>query len=192
MARFRDPGPLPIAPLEARGNVRFARGVSFSTDDATDPECARAAPNVATGPAGAVSSEDSIASVIDPSAADSAAYYLTAAQIAALDSVGVMHVHGDTIIGGGTLDGVLIVDGALEIAGAWTVHGLVVARGPVNAASGSVAVTGALLSFAAPSATPAIDLGAGSITWSPCTVQHAIRQLVGVRPVRQRSWAELF
>ncbi|HVX40058.1 MAG TPA: hypothetical protein VHB25_10835, partial [Gemmatimonadaceae bacterium] len=78
------------------------------------------------------------------------------------------------------------------ITGAWTVHGLVVARGRVDAAAGSLSLSGALLSYAPTVDSTAIDLGAGAITWSPCTVQRALRRVLGARPVRQRSWAELF
>lgn len=193
IVRFRDIGSLPLAPLEARGNVRLARGIPFSTDGATDPDCARAPANVATGPSGAVTSEDSVSSLADPAAADSASFYLTAAQLAALDSAGALqHVRGDTTIASGSFDGIMVVDGTMEITGPWTVHGLVVSRGPIKAASGSIAVTGAMMSFAPPAATPAIDLSAGAIVWSPCGVQRALRRALGVRPARQRSWSELF
>lgn len=192
VARFATAGTLPGAPLVARGNVRIARGVSFAADQTIDPDCARAAPNVVVVPGATVSSADSIAWLADSAAADSSAFYLTAAQLATLDSAGAVHVRGDTVVAGGTFDGVMVVDGSLQLAGAWTVHGLVVVRGAVNAATGSIALTGALMSYAPASASPAADLGAGTLVWSPCTVQRAFRRLLHARPARQRSWAELF
>jgi len=192
VARFISVGALPGAPIEARGNVRLAHGITFSSDSETDPDCAAVAATVIVGPGASVANPDSIATRADSTAADSASYYLTASQLAALDSAGVIHVRGDTTISGGSLDGVMLVDGALAITGSWIVRGLVVVRGAVNAATGTLTVSGAIMSFAPRSDTLAIDIGAGAITWSPCTVQRALRRALGVRPVRLRSWAELF
>ena len=83
-------------------------------------------------------------------AGDSASYYLTGDQAAALEHAGnVRHVHGDTIIGGGSFDGILVVDGALTITGPFVATGVIVARGRIDARAGGLVVTGSLMSFAA-------------------------------------------
>ncbi|HVX37934.1 MAG TPA: hypothetical protein VHB25_00075, partial [Gemmatimonadaceae bacterium] len=113
VARFASVGALPLAPIQSRGNVRLARGVSFSADSSGDVECARSATNIVLAPGAAVSAIDSVASTVDSAAADSTRYYLSAAQLAMLDSAGALHVRGDTTIAAGTFDGVMVVDGVV-------------------------------------------------------------------------------
>jgi hypothetical protein len=192
--RWRSPGQLPPSALVARGDVRLAAGATFSVDTTGDADC-RAVPSAdVTVPAGAVVTQVSGTSVSSaPTAADSTTYMLTSSQIAQLTGPGVTHVAGDTTIAGGVFQGILIVDGVLTIAGPYTVTGLIVARRSIVATSGTLVVTGAMLSFAlSQTSVPAIDLGPSNIRYSRCAIAAAIRRAVPLRPVRERSWAELF
>ena len=59
--------------------------------------------------------------------------------------------------------------------------------------AGGLTVTGALMSFAAPTdGAAAIDLAGATIRYAGCTVARAFRVAFPPRPVRDRSWAELF
>ena len=145
-------------------------------------------------PGAVVSGGDSSRVAMRPSAADTSGYYLTASQLATLDSAHtIVHVRGDTTLTGGSgLDGILIVDGSVTIVGAYRATGLIVARGPIVATGGGFSLTGAALSFATPASAPAIELSDATIRYSICAVARAFRVALAPRPVRQRSWAEVF
>jgi hypothetical protein len=198
VARFPIPATMPPAPLIARGNVAAGSGATFLSDTSRDAECAESLGAAAVIAPGSVAGlPDGAASQSSPSAADSSTYYMAVAALwsrAPPDAMpGVTHVRGDTTLGGGSFSGVLLVDGALTVAGPLTISGLVIARGPIDASAGSVNLTGAMMSYAPDSAAaPAIRLGAASIRYSPCAVARALRAALPPRPVRQRSWAELF
>jgi len=127
-------------------------------------------------------------------AADSSTYYLAAWQRLLVDSApNIIHVIGDTTIAGGTLDGIFVVDGNLTILGSLTATGLIIARGTIDVALGSINLSGAMLSFATPRpGRYAIDVAAGIIRYSPCTILHAWRRSLSLRSVRHRGWAEVF
>jgi len=194
VARWREPAPMPPAAIVARGDVRLGGGVVVASDTAGDADC-RPGPvaSVVTAPGSAVTSADSLSIATDAAAQDSAAYLLTARQLQRLGGASVVRVAGDTTIAGGAFEGILIVDGALTIGGPFSASGLVVSRGPIAATAGGLAVTGAIMSFAPRSpGRPAIDLGPATLRYSPCVIAKAVRRVVPLRPVRARSWAELF
>lgn len=194
VARWRMPGPLPPSALVSRGSVRLV-GVTFAVDSSTDAEC-NAAPSgdVMVAPGDSVSSGDSVTTTVSARAADPSTYLITPAQIARLSGApGVTRVLGDTVITGDSFDGILIVDGSLTITGPFRATGLVVSRGPIVAVSGGLVVKGALMSFALPpNGQQAVDLRSSNLRYSPCTVATMLRNAVPLRPVRERSWAELF
>ena len=170
IARFPSPGPVPSAALVTPGQVTLGAGVALSADSSGDPDCRAAA------------------LVAHPT--DSASYYLTAPQLALLDpSTAVYHVRGDTTIADGSFSGILIVDGNVLITGAFDMNGLLVARGRVDV-TGALAMNGALMAFApGPSA---IHVAGGFVRYSTCPIGHIFRTLGAPRPVRHRSWLELF
>ena len=127
----------------------------------------------------------------DAMAADSATYFMTSRQLEALAIAdGARVVAGDTTIAGGSYKGILLVNGALRITGPFDATGIVIARGPIDAAD-SVHVIGAMLSFAQSPST-AIALHGGSIVYSPCAITRLLRVASPPRPVRERSWSEIF
>jgi hypothetical protein len=192
VARFPSPGSLPGAGLVAHGSIA-ARDAAFDVDTARDADCASTTPpSVIVGSGATADLPSGVRADVSADAADPATYYLTARQITLLDGgFGVVHVRGDTTIAGGSFDGVLVVEGALTITGAYQVTGLVVARGPIVATAANLTVVGSAMSLAAPPAV-AIQLGGATIRYAPCTVARAFRRAVLPRPVRLRSWAELF
>lgn len=197
VAHFPSIGALPSAAIVSRGGVSIASDVAFPADTATEPDCGgRAAADVIVGPtAGVVGSGAAAARVSHQSAAtDSSTYFATAVQLASLGGASdFVRVRGDTVIAGGTFAGILLIDGSLTVAGPFTVSGLVIALGHIDARSGGLAVTGGLMSFAAPTdGSPAIDLAGATIQYAGCAAARAFRVAFSPRPVRDRSWAELF
>jgi hypothetical protein len=197
VVRFPALGGAPLAAIVSRGGVSIGRDVTLSVDLAAEADCASppvadlvVAPGAVVGGAGAA-----IVRVAEQTlAADSASYYLTGGQVAALEHAGnVRHVRGDTVIGGGAFDGILIVDGTLTIAGPFIASGVIVARGRIDARAGGLVMDGSLMSFApAAAGTSAIDLASATVRYSACAVARSLRMAGPLRPVRQRSWAELF
>jgi len=195
VARWRAPGRAPPSALVSRGSVRLAAGVTFTVDSSADAECGvQSAVDVMLAPGASVSSVASVASTVSAKAADSSTYLLAASQLAQLAGAsGVAHVFRDTVIAGGSFEGILIVDGSLTITGTFRATGLVVSRGPIIAAAGGLVVKGALMSFASlPNGQQGVVLGRSTLCYSPCTVATILRKTVPLRPVRERSWAELF
>jgi hypothetical protein len=194
VARWRTPGPPPSA-LVSRGPIRLEGGVTFAFDSSADAECGvPSGTNVTVAPGASVSSVDSVATAVSVRASDSSTYLLTSAQLTQLSGApGVTHVFGDTVIAGGSFEGILIVDGSLTITGPFRATGLFVSRGAIVATSGSLVLEGALMSFASPpKGQQAVDLAFANLRYSPCIVASMLRRAVPLRPVRERSWAELF
>jgi len=189
VARFPVLGPTPFAGLIARGNVSV-NDVRFESDTAGDADCAtRATASIVVAPGATWSSSDSVRGAIDARAADSSTFFMTTRQMVALAIAGGARiVAGDTTIAGGSYKGILLVGGALRITGPFVVTGIVIARGPI-AATDSVRVAGAMMSFAS---SPAIALHGGTIVYSPCVIARLLRLASPPRPVRERSWSEIF
>lgn len=195
VARFPSPGPPPPAAIVARGNVVARDDVAFASDTSGDPDCAVASSmDVVTAPGATASVGDSVRAVVLASASDSATYYMKARQLAMFDSAAsVVHVRGDTTIAGGAFSGILLVDGSITVTGPFTVTGLVVARGSISAIAGGFSLSGAIMAFGNPTrGTTAVEIAHSTIRYAPCVVANALRRGARPRPVRQRSWAELF
>lgn len=194
VAEFPRIGPLPVAGIEARGDVALAADVSFDADTSGDVDCAArgAVSRISVAPGASATVAPGIAIDVSGAAADSNSYFLTTWQRALLSSGAVIirRVSGDTTITGGVFDGILLVDGAVTVTGAWIVNGMVVATGPIRASAG-LSVTGALLSaYTGPGR--AIDLAGATIRFAPCIVAAALRRVSSPRLVRERAWAELY
>lgn len=170
IALFPSPGPTPPAALVTPGQVALGDSVVVAVDSGGDPDCRDAT------------------QVAHPT--DTASYYLTASQLALLDSSPVVHhVRGDTTIAGGSFSGLLIVDGNAFVTGDFFINGLLIARGRIDVA-GSIAANGALMAFA--SGSSAIHITAGFVRYAPCPIGQVFRTLRPPRPVRRRNWLELF
>jgi hypothetical protein len=196
VARWPLPGPLPLTALVARGDVRLT-AATFAVDTSGDADCRTVAPaDVSVGPGASVTSVAGTSVLSTPLAADSSTYWLAPGQLTQLmrlATTGVTYVANDTTITGGVFQGILIVDGVLTITGPYTVTGLVIARRSIVATAGGLVVTGAMMSFAPlQTSVPAIDLGSSNIRYSRCAIAAALRHALPLRPVRERSWVELF
>jgi hypothetical protein len=173
VARIPPLGPIPPAPLVARGVVAVGSSTTFAPDSVGDPDCAAKS----TAPRVAASS-------------DSTVYLLAPHQRALLDSApSVVHFPHDTTLGPGSFTGIMIADGSLAFAAPFTMTGLVVARGAISLRAG-VTVVGALTSFDS-SAYPAITGDSAIVRYSPCAVARELRQLLPPRRIRSRSWLEV-
>ena len=193
VARFSVPGGPPPAGVVARGKVIVPDAVHATIDTSGDVDCAapRDTPDVIVAPGGAWATGDSIRVAVDARAADSATYYLASRQLSWLDrAIDVRRVAGDTTIAGGSYQGILLVGGAIRITKPFTIVGLMIARGPIEALD-SLNVTGAIESFASSQQT-SISLSSGAMAYAPCIIARMLRRASPPRPVRERSWSEIF
>ena len=193
VARFPPIGAPPPAAIVARGNIRLGDDVRFTVDTTRDADCAAGVgPDVVVGPGASVRVPAGIRVDTADVARDSATYYMTMSQRAALSAAaGVVHVAGDTTITGGTFDGMLIVDGSLTLRGAFAASGVIIVRGGVDASDALFSLRGALLVYATPPNVSTILTGA-SVEYSPCVVARVMRAALSPRVIRMRSWAEIF
>jgi hypothetical protein len=196
IARWRLVGPIPGAPIVARGNVRLGSSVVIQVDSTGDTDCRADSlgAQVIVGTDAVVTSADTLRVRHAPTADDSSSYFLTSSQRLLLENApGVVRVAHDTTIAGGQFDGVLLVDGNLVIAGPLVGSGVIVTRGSIDAHDGSVAFDGTLMSFAPrDDARFAVDIGAGTVRFTVCESAHAIRRISPLRVVRARGWSEMF
>jgi hypothetical protein len=195
VARWRPLLPLPVSPLMARGSVRLRGGLVVAGDTASDAECAATSfASVTVSPGSLVTSADSVSSATDPRAGDPAHYAQTDWQLRALENAsGAIHVRADTQISNSSFQGVMIADGSVSIVGPFTLKGIIVARGPIVSSTNALSITGAMLSFAVPSAGQfAIDVAGGVVRFSPCVVARELRRVAQLRVVQQRNWTEIF
>ncbi|MEO6877398.1 MAG: hypothetical protein ABI205_02880, partial [Gemmatimonadaceae bacterium] len=195
VARFPSVGALPGAAIVSRGEVSITADVLFASDSVADPDCsAPTAADIVVAPSASVSGPGIARVAHLQSATDSAVYFITAGQIAALNNANaVVHVWRDTVIAGGSFTGILVVDGRLTISGPFAATGLLIALGPVDATAGGLTLNGTLMSFAAPTdGSAAVTLAGASIRYGGCAISRAFRVAFPPRLVRGRSWAELF
>jgi hypothetical protein len=196
IARWHPMGGLPGAAIVSRGNVRLGPGVNIHADSTGEADCRvdQLGAQLIVGESAVVKSADTVRVQQAQSADDSLTYFLSAVQRARLNNASaIVRVGHDTTISNGRFDGVLLIDGGLAITGAFTGSGLIVARGAIDARAATVSFDGALMSFApASDESFAVDLGAGTLRFSPCEIAHAIRRTMPLRAVRARSWSEMF
>lgn len=194
VARFPNVGAVPEAAIVARGNVHLGHDVLFQADTSHDPDCSTdPAADVIVAPGAVVTGGDTSRATVRAAAADTATYYLTASQLAVLDGARtIIHVRGDTTITAGQFDGILIADGSVTVSGAYRMTGLIIARGRIEVLGGGFSLTGAILSFENPVTENAIELSGATIRYSSCSVARVLRVALSPRPVRQRSWSEVF
>ena len=196
IARWRLVGPIPGAPIVARGNVRLASSVSITVDSTGDADCRAESlgAQVVVGEGAVVTSADTLRVRHARMADDSSSYFLAPSQRLLLENApSVVRVAHDTTIADGRFDGVLLVDGNLAISGSFVGSGLIVARGVIDARDANASFDGALMSFAPRDDSRfAVDIGAGAVRLVTCEIAHTMRRASPLRVVRTRSWSEMF
>lgn len=196
IARWRLVGPIPDAPIVARGNVRLGSSVAIQIDSTGDADCRAElfGAQVIVGTDAVVAFADTLRVRHAPTADDSASYFLAPSQRSLVENApGVVRVAHDTTIAGGGFDGVLLVDGNLVITGPFIGSGVIVTRGVIDARDGNVSFDGVLMSFAPrDDARFAVDLGAGTVRFARCEIAQTMRRLSPLRVVRARGWSEMF
>ncbi|AHG93895.1 hypothetical protein J421_6360 (plasmid) [Gemmatirosa kalamazoonensis] len=106
----------------------------------------------------------------------------------------IIYVNGNlTLNGNGRGQGILLVNGSLEIDGTFDFSGLIIVRDDVNKGTGTATITGAILARNINLSTGGSNFtGNQFVQYSKCAVESALRGSAVLRPVRERSWAQLF
>jgi hypothetical protein len=87
--------------------------------------------------------------------------------------------------------GVLLIDGDLEIQGNFEWSGVIVVRGSLLVSGTGNRIYGAVLVEAGPLGAGSID-GDLELWYSECAVRQALTGAATIRPLRARSWAQLY
>jgi hypothetical protein len=106
----------------------------------------------------------------------------------------LIHASSDLTLVGGRGQGVLLVDGRLRLGGPLEFSGQIVARRGIETIADGVELRGMVLSASASNDDgAAVSLrNAMTLHASVCDAQHGVASWLTPRPVRERSWAELF
>jgi hypothetical protein len=106
----------------------------------------------------------------------------------------IIYVNGNLQLNGnGRGQGILLVNGSLEFDGTFDFVGIIIVRDDINKGTGTANVTGAILAR-----NINIPDGGSNFTgneyvqYSKCAVESALRGSAVLKPVRERSWAQLF
>jgi hypothetical protein len=101
---------------------------------------------------------------------------------------GNVHLNGN-----GRGQGILLVNGDLEINGTFDFNGIIIVRDDVKRGTGAALVNGAILARNVNLADGGMFwAGTQNVQYSKCAIESALRGSAILRPVRERSWAQLF
>jgi hypothetical protein len=103
----------------------------------------------------------------------------------------IIYATGNVKINGGRGQGILLIDGDLELAGGVEFYGPVIATGRVRSAGTGGHVYGGVMAQNV-ELDPNVITGNSVINYSACAVQRALLGAGTVRPIAERSWAQLY
>lgn len=204
--------PSPSSGLTSVGSVGIGGGVTFDQDTTRQGgmPCGQSTVSVVLAPGSTLFAESggsiaTIASGNQATAGDPTTYALApegwasfAARAtvryppgvrATLVAAPILYGGGDLVIDGGSGRGLLLAEGRITIDGPTVFTGLIVARGGITI-NATTEVTGAVMSVA--SGSGAVSLQTAAIHYSACAVAAAVASATLPRPVRGRSWLEMF
>jgi hypothetical protein len=103
----------------------------------------------------------------------------------------IIHVNGDLRLDGGYGQGILLVSGDLEVTGGAEFYGPVIVKGSLRTTGAGARFIGGVMA-ANVELDPDADPGNAVIAYSSCALATALQASAPGRPVRERSWAEIF
>lgn len=104
----------------------------------------------------------------------------------------IIYRNGNLKVQNGRGQGVLLVEGDLEIRGNFEFTGLVITRGEVKANGTGNKVTGGVLARNADLGDLTSFIGNPVVNYSSCAISRALNASALVRPITERSWAQLY
>lgn len=104
----------------------------------------------------------------------------------------IIYRNGNLKVQNGRGQGILLVEGDLEIRGNFEFTGLVITTGEVKANGTGNKVTGAVLARNVDLGDLTSFIGNPVVNYSSCAVSRALSASAVVRPITERSWAQLY
>lgn len=104
----------------------------------------------------------------------------------------IIYRNGNLKVQNGRGQGVLLVEGDLEIRGNFEFTGLVITTGEVKANGTGNKVTGGVLARNADLGDLTTFTGNPVVNFSSCAISRALAASASVRPITERSWAQLY
>jgi hypothetical protein len=192
VARFAAPPLAADAMIVSAGGVEIGSGVSFEPAFETERDCAvPSGADLALAPTARAFGGSGVRIEVRAAAADSTDYLLDGRTWSTLAATpGVTYKSDNLTISGSPTARVLLVGGRLTIDGPLTFSGLIIARGGIEMRGTGSVIEGIVMSAARDSA--AVTFSGVRLRFAPCVALRAVDAAVPLRPVRERSWGELF
>jgi len=99
---------------------------------------------------------------------------------------------GESHISGGRGQGILLVAGDLQLTGGFEWAGIMIVLGGVRMTGQGAKITGALLALNEAASDITYIGGTPVVTYSSCSIANALANTASVRPLAERSWAQLY
>ncbi len=104
----------------------------------------------------------------------------------------VIYRNGDLRVQNGRGQGILLVEGNLEVRGNFEFAGLVIVRGELKSNGTGNKITGGVLAQNADLGDLTTLIGNPVVNFSSCAISKALAASAIVRPLTERSWAQLY
>jgi hypothetical protein len=104
----------------------------------------------------------------------------------------IIYRNGNLRVQDGRGQGVLLVEGNFEVRGNFEFNGIVIVRGELSTQGTGNKITGAVLAQNAELGDETTIIGNPVINYSACAVERALVGNASLKPLVERSWAQLY
>ncbi len=104
----------------------------------------------------------------------------------------IIYRNGNLRVQNGRGQGILLVEGDFEVRGNFEFNGIVIVKGQLSTQGTGNKITGAVLAQNAELGDETTIIGNPVINYSACAVERALRGNAALKPLVERSWAQLY
>ena len=104
----------------------------------------------------------------------------------------IIYMTTSTQINGGRGQGIMLVDGDVRVNGNFEWYGLIVARDDITKGNGNAHIYGSVMARNAHIGDNSEVLGDITVSYSQCSLEHAMRGSAQVVQAKQRAWTEIY
>jgi len=104
----------------------------------------------------------------------------------------IIYRNGNLRVQNGRGQGIILVEGDFEVRGNFEFNGIVIVRGEMRTNGTGNKITGAVLAQNAELGDETTIIGNPVINYSSCAVQRALNSNAALKPLAERSWAQLY
>lgn len=104
----------------------------------------------------------------------------------------IIYRNGNLRVQNGRGQGIILVEGDFEVRGNFEFNGVVIVRGQMSTQGTGNKITGAVLAQNAELGDETTIIGNPVVNYSACAVERALRGNAALKPLAERSWAQLY